>query len=137
MTPRGQRRVSVPRSKSGDYARVADNFYHGAELAKEFEYWNAAGLLVVHSAIAYTDAVTIHVGGLKSQGEDHMAAVDLIREVVELDESGRRAAGHLARIIEQKNSVAYNGDVFSRQDVDALWKHLERYRPWANLILRR
>lgn len=136
MSPRGQRRASVPKSKSSDYAKVAESFYHGAELAKEFEYWNAAGLLVVHAAIAYTDAVTIHVGGVKSQGEDHMAAVGLLKEVVKLDDTGRRAANHLARLIEQKNIVSYSGEIFSRKEVDLLWKHLERYRPWAAVILR-
>src|SRR5882672_1999185 len=103
MIPRISRRASVSREKYQDYMKVADNFYSGAELAKEFEYWNAAGLLIIHAAIAYTDALTIKVGGVKSQGEDHMAAVDLLREVVELNEAGQKAANHLARMIEQKN----------------------------------
>jgi len=43
MTPRRHRRVSVPKSKKSDYIRVAENFYKGAEAAKEFDYSNAAG----------------------------------------------------------------------------------------------
>ncbi|MCG2726610.1 MAG: hypothetical protein L6420_10275 [Elusimicrobia bacterium] len=70
MTPRRHCRVSVPRSKNSDYARVAENFYHGAETAKEFEYWNAAGVLIIHAAIAYADAITIKFGGVKNKGED-------------------------------------------------------------------
>src|SRR3989344_6089805 len=110
MTPRMSRRTSVHRTKYHDYVKVADNFYLGAELAKEFEYWNAAGVLIIHAAIAYTDAVTIKVGAVKSQGEDHMAAVDLLREVVALDEPGQKASHHLARMIEQKKVVSYSGE---------------------------
>ncbi len=135
MTPRRSRRVSVLRVKYHDYVKVADNFYSGAELAKEFEYWNAAGVLIIHAAIAYTDAVTIKVGGVKSQGEDHMAAVDLLREVVALDETGQKASNHLARMIEQKNVVSYGGEGFTRTNIEQLWKQLERYKAWAVSIL--
>lgn len=135
MTPRGQRRASVPRSKSPDYARVGENFYRGAELAKEFEYWNAAGVLIVHAAIAYTDAVTIRLGGVKSRGEDHMAAADLLRQVAALDEEGLRAARHLERVIHEKNRVSYEGDIYTRKDIEELWKRLLRYRSWARSLL--
>ena len=135
MTPRIGRRASVPRTRYRDYVKVADNFYSGAELAKEFEYWNAAGVLIIHAAIAYSDAITIKVGGVKSQGEDHMTAVDLLREVVALDEAGQRATHHLARMIEQKNVVSYSGEVYAKTDIEQLWKQLERYKKWVMSIL--
>lgn len=131
MTPRRHRRVSVPKSKKSDYARVAENFYRGAEVAKEFEYCNAAGVLIVHAAIAYTDALTIKFGGVKSKGEDHMAAIDLLRQVVALDEQGEAGARHLERIINEKTRVSYEGEVYTKKDVDNLWKHLLRYQAWA------
>ena len=77
MSPRRTKRASVERSKYSDYLKVAESFYSGAETVRAFEYWNAAGLLIVHAAIAYTDAITIKISGVKSQGEDHMEAVDL------------------------------------------------------------
>lgn len=132
---RKTKRVAVPREKFQDYARVADNFRAGAETAMAFEYWNAAGVLIIHAAIAYSDALTIKVGGLKSQGEDHMDAVDLVRQVVALDKSGEGALNHLWRMIQEKNVVSYHGEIYARQDVDKLWKHLERYRQWAVSIL--
>lgn len=135
MTPKKNTRKSVERAKWRDFAQVADSFYKGAELAKDFEYWNAAGLLIIHSAIALTDALTVKVGGVKSSGEDHLAAVDLLREIVSLDARGNEAAKHLVRMIDQKNLVSYSGDVYTRAEVDTLWKHLERYRPWAFLVL--
>jgi len=131
MTPRITKRVSVPRSKKSDYAKVAESFYNGAEMARGFEYWNAAGVLIVHASIAYTDALTIRFGGIRSKGEDHMAAVDILRQVMALDEEGRTGARHLERIINEKNRVSYEGEIYTKKDVDALWKHLLRYRAWA------
>ena len=135
MTPRMSRRVSVSRSKTHDYVKVADNFYAGAEAAREFEYWNAAGVLIIHAAIAYTDAITIKVGGVKSQGEDHMAAVDLLKEIVVSREDDQRAVNHLARMLEQKNLVSYSGEVYTRADIEKLWKQMERYKGWALFAL--
>lgn len=137
MTPRMMKRISVHRGRYHDYAKVADNFYLGANLAKEFEYWNAAGVLIIHSAIAYTDAITIKIGGVKSQGEDHMAVIDLVKKVVVLDEDGQKALNHLARMIEQKNLVSYSGEVYEQSDIEKLWKQLERYKKWAISILGR
>lgn len=117
MTPKQRDRKSVARSKSADYARVADSFYNGSETAKEFEYWNAAGV--------------------RSNGNDHMGAIDLMREVVMLDDRGNKALRHLARIIEQKNLVSYSGEIYAKEDVDKLWRHLERYRDWAHLMLEK
>ncbi len=38
-------------------------------------------------------------------------------------------------MIQEKNIVFYQGEVYRRQDVDKLWKHLERYKPWALSVL--
>lgn len=49
------------------YKKIAENFYLAAIHEIEYEIWNAAGLLIIHSAITYSDAVTIKYGGVKSQ----------------------------------------------------------------------
>ncbi len=128
-------RVKVNREKSFDYASVADNFTKGAELAKEFGYWNAAGVLIVHAAIAYTDAITIKVAGVKSRGEDHTETTRLVEEVVALDEDGRKALNKLRRLIEEKNLVSYRGEIYRRDDIEKMWKLLERYKNWAVEII--
>ena len=137
MTPRLGKRVSIPRGKYHDYIRVADNFYAGADVARNFEYWNAAGVLIIHAAIAYSDAITIKVGGVKSRGDDHMAGVDLLKEVVVLSEDGKKAVNHLARMIDEKSLVSYSGEIYTRGDVESLWKQLERYKKWAIGMLAR
>ncbi len=135
MTPRISRRTSIAKSEHHNYVKVADNFYSGADLAKQFEYWNAAGVLIIHAAIAYSDAITIKVGGVKSQGDDHMSVIDLMRDIVELDEHGQRAINHLVRMIDQKNLVSYSGEVYEKTDIEKLWKQLERYKEWVVMIL--
>lgn len=131
MTPRQAKRVQVPRPRGQDYFAVAESFFNGAQVAKDFEYWNAAGVLMVHAAIAYTDALTIQFGGVRSKGEDHMAAADLLRQVARLDEPDLLQVRHFERIINEKNRVSYEGEIFHRKDIEPLWKHLSRYREWA------
>lgn len=132
MTPRRDRIVAVPRSKSADYAHVADSFFGGAELAKEYEYWNAAGVLIVHAAIAYADAISIKYRGERSKGGDHMAAIEMLRQVADADpDAGKRVVRHFEDILSEKSRVSYEGEVYRQKDIDALWKHLERFRAWA------
>ena len=137
MSPRKSKRASVDRAKYKDYLKVAESFHSGAETARAFEYWNAAGLLIVHAAIAYTDAITIKIGGVKSHGEDHMAAVDLVKQTVVLDKSDEKALNHLSQMIQEKNLVSYSGEVYGMQDIEKLWKHLDRYKSWVILVLER
>jgi len=133
---RRRKRDRVDRHRSRDYLRVADNFYQGAEVAREFEYWNAAGVLIIHAAIAYADAITIKVAGMKSRGEDHRDLVDLIEEVVALDAQGRAAVNQLRRLIDEKNLVSYSGEVYTRAAIARLGKLVERFRSWALILLR-
>ncbi|MFN0117556.1 MAG: hypothetical protein ACKVQC_04585 [Elusimicrobiota bacterium] len=130
-------RQSQDRSKYKDFKQVAENFFQGAEAAKEFEYWNAAGVLIVHAAIAYTDALTIKVGGVKSKGEDHMAAIDLVREVVNLSENSLNSLRHFSDLINQKNLVSYSGEIYAKKDIEMMWKKLVRYRDWIVTLLDR
>jgi hypothetical protein len=103
----------------------------------ELEYWTAAGLLIVHSAIAYTDALCIQQSGQKSSGDNHEDAVALLDEVVAGGEEKTKAINQLRRIIEEKTKVSYLGDLYSSAQAEELWKRLKRYRDWAVAILNR
>lgn len=92
-------------------------------------------MLIVHAAIAYADAVTIKVGGVKSQGEDHHETIALLTELLAPDEQGTRALNQLRRIIDQKTSVSYAGEVYEQKDVDSLWKSVDRFRTWCLAVL--
>lgn len=75
------KRRTVDRSKWKGYRKVASGFCEAASLAREFDYFNAAGVLIVHSAIAYTDAITIREAGANSQGEDHLDAASFLESL--------------------------------------------------------
>jgi hypothetical protein len=129
--PRLSQKINVDCSKASNYKYVADNFYDGAQVAAEYEYWNAAGVLIVHSAIAYGDAITIKFGGFKSKGEDHQALVNLIESITAQSPKKKSALLHLTKLIDQKNAVSYSGDIYKKADIDQMWKHLERFKLWA------
>lgn len=132
---RGGSRVSVQRSKAADYRTVAESFYNGAEVAAEFNYWNAAGVLYVHAAIALADAMSIKLGGVRCRGEDHHETVALLNELVAPSQQKQKALNQLRTIIDHKNLVAYSGEVFNRRDVEKLAKLFDRFRTWALSIL--
>ena len=129
--PRTTTRKAVDRAKSADYLTVADNFFKAAELAREFEYWNAAGLLIVHAAIAFADAICVKLGGVKSRGEDHHEAIALLSKLTAVSQEQKQALNQFRRIVDHKTSVSYAGDVYGRKDVELLWRLAARFRDWA------
>ena len=108
----------------------------GAEVASEYEYWNAAGVLIVHSAIAFCDAITVKYGKVKSKGEDHQDVVNLINTLIADSVEKKKAVLQLSKIISHKNLVSYSGEIYSKTDVDKLWKYLKRFVIWADNILK-
>jgi hypothetical protein len=114
---------------------VGEHFAQAAQLATEFQYWNAAGVLLVHAAIALTDALTIKAGGVKSAGEDHLLAADLLETVLVMDAEAKRAIGHLRALIQEKTLVSYSGEFYRQEDVRRMARHLNRYRTWADRLL--
>ena len=129
--PNSRTRIPVHRTKVKDYQSVAESFYRGAELAREFEYWNASGVLIVHAAIALADAIAIKLAGVKSRGEDHHETIVLLEEVVAPGEEKKKALLHLRRIIDHKNAVSYSGELYEKKDIEQLWKQVARFREWA------
>ena len=136
MTKKAPRKA-VDRGEAGSYAAAGHEFARAAELARAREYWNAAGLLLVHSAIAYADAVCIGSKGVKSTSENHLDAVTLLAEVTSKSVERDRAVQHLRRLIEQKNRAAYTGISFRAADVERLAIHAERFDAWAKRLLTR
>src|SRR3989304_8884879 len=130
-------RKSVPRNRYKEYENVAEHFYEAAKDSMELEYWTAAGVLIVHSAIAYTDSLCIKLAGVKSIGEDHEEAVNLLENSVAEGEEKSKAINQLRRLIEEKTKVSYLGELYSTSQTKEMWKSLERFRKWAIEILMR
>ena len=69
-------------TKYKNFLKVANNFGNAADLAYEFNYYNASGVLYIHAAIAYSDAITIKLSGKKSSGDNHYEVIQLLENVV-------------------------------------------------------
>ncbi len=130
------RRSKVSPDRWSQFHHLAIVFKDAALLAQEFEYWNAAGVLIVHAAIAFTDALTVKMRGVKSGAENHHQAGQLVQETVALETDGKRALKHFFAIIEHKTLISYSGWIYRRQEIITLWKHLERYRKWVESMLK-
>ena len=100
-------------------------------------YWTAAGVLIVHAAIAYVDALCIQQSGQRSTGENHEDAISLLDEAISDGDEKTSAMKQLRRIIEEKTKVSYLGDLYSATQAEDLWKRLKRFRAWAVQILDR
>jgi len=134
---KGRARKSVPRRRFREYQNVAEHFYQAAKDSMELEYWTAAGVLIVHSAIAFADALSIKLSGVKSAGENHEDAVVLVENAVAEGEGKTKALNQLRRIIEEKTKVSYLGELYTASQTKEMWKRLERFRNWTIIILTR
>jgi hypothetical protein len=130
-------RKTIDKTEYKKYQRVAEHFFEAAADSLALEYWTAAGVLIVHSAIAFTDAACIQQSGQRSAGDDHEDAIELLNLLIAHGEGKNRAIGHLRRIIEEKTKVSYLGDLYTAAQAKDLWKHLERFRSWIENILNR
>jgi hypothetical protein len=135
--PRKSNRAQVDRGKGPSYADAGEEFFRSAEREAEGRSWNSAGVLIVHAAIAWADAVAIELAGVKSTSENHQDAVRLIGEVAEGRPGRDEAVSHLRRIIAEKTHVSYMAKSWQGRDYEALRKHAERFRAWAMKLLGR
>lgn len=126
----------IDNAKYLDFLKVAQNFEEGARLASEFEYFNAAGVLIIHAAIALADSVTIKLASKKSVGENHYEVISLLNEVTPASELKTNSINHFKALIDHKNFVSYSGDIYFKKDVDKLWKHFDRFKSWTEIILK-
>lgn len=122
-------------SKYSNFLKVAENFSQAADIAAEFEYYNAAGVLIIHSAIALADAVTIRFSSSKCTGENHYEVIKLLKESVPNTKSAATAVTHFEKLIDHKNAVSYQGDLYKQSDILMLMKHFKRFEKWIKSIL--
>ncbi|MGA7723244.1 MAG: hypothetical protein WCA84_18905 [Ignavibacteriaceae bacterium] len=118
-----------------DFIKVSDDFSNGSESAYTFEYYNAAGVLVIHAAIALADAVTIKLSGKKCSGESHYDIIDLLRLVTPPSQNKNKSLDQFKKLIDHKNKVSYYGDIYFKKDVDKLLNHFKRFKSWAGMLL--
>ena len=100
-------------------------------------YASAAALLAVHSAISYSDAVLIGLGGTRPRGENHREAVTALRRActrAKIDQQGIR---HFQKLLGVKTDISYGEKRVDDERVEALCITAERFQVWAERILRK
>jgi len=131
MTPKKLSKKSVDRIQWKQYYVVAEEYYKGAMNNQDNELWTSASILFVHAAIAYTDALTIKAGSVKSAGDDHTQAIYLVEQTLFLSKEDKTALNRLGKILGEKSKVAYGGKVYSRKQADKIKTNCIRYRTWV------
>ena len=128
-------RKTIDPSLAVKYLKVARALRSGAVALltiadEEDPYGNAIGVLAVHAAIAYNDALTIAYGGKKSTGEDHKRAVDLLREILG-NRLPKEVSQDLRNILGLKDTFSYLGSYQRVDDAQKLVDRLRRFGEWA------
>jgi len=123
-------RKKIDINKFSNFIKVSENFYEGAKNANKFEYYNAAGVLVIHAAIALADSVTIKYSGEKCSGDNHYEIIGLLNEKTPESRLKTNALNQFKKLIDHKNIVSYSGDIYTKQDIAKLFKYFERFSNW-------
>jgi len=111
------------------YWNKAEEFYETMQHAYKNRTWTAVGLNAVHCVISSCDAVLVKSQGIRSAGEDHMQAFELLaRSPIEGIE---KQTATVRRIIAKKNVIAYENREFRESEASDIFKQTERFYRWA------
>lgn len=120
---------AVERSEYKTYLKKADEFYDTMLQAKERGKWNAVGLNAVHCAISSSDAMLVFYAGIRSASDDHLAAIDLLSNSIELpDVKSKRET--LRKILVKKSIIEYENRDFTQKEALEILKLIERFYSW-------
>jgi hypothetical protein len=124
----------VEAGKHLDFEKISRDFENGYNSAYTFEYYNAAGVLIIHAAIALADSITIKLAGKKCSGESHYDVMELLRQVTPSSTNKGNALDQFKKLIDHKNQVSYQGDIYYKKDADKLHKYFDRFKFWAESL---
>jgi hypothetical protein len=129
MTPKRIKTINVEKTDYKVFLKKAADLHDIMLKARDTENWTAVGLNAVHCAISCCDAMlTFHLG-IRSAGEDHMQAADLLTRLPSAVESGEAAT--FKRIIAKKNLIAYDNRKFRQSEAMDILKLAERFYKWT------
>jgi hypothetical protein len=100
-------------------------------------YASAAALLAVHSAISYSDALLIGLGGAKPRGENHREAIAVLKRTCSGARIDHQGIKHLDRLLSAKTDISYGEKQVDHERIAALCIAAERFQVWAERILQR
>jgi hypothetical protein len=95
---------------------------------------SVAASLAVLAGIAASDAACCAALGRRARGQDHKAAVDLLRQV---EPGGAEAAAKLDRLLDIKDTAQYGVIYVSGRDLKAAMRNAEALVTFALAVVRR
>lgn len=99
-------------------------------LIGEPKYGNGLAIVAIHSAIAYTDALTVTYREVKSTDGDHSrAAQALLHALGPLADPPQVA--RLRTILDAKSHASYSGSYYTLEDGQEILRELEPFADWA------
>lgn len=125
MTPKKIKTIAVNKRDYKIYLKKAEDFYEMMQKAQDSEAWTAVGLNAVHCAISCCDALSTFHLGVRSGGENHVQAVDLLFRISKL--GGSSEVSTFKRIIAKKSIIAYECREFRRPEAIDIAKLAERF----------
>jgi hypothetical protein len=98
-------------------------------------YASAAALLAVHSAISYSDALLIGLGGARPRGENHREAISALRLVCTGAKIEPRGIAHLQKLLSAKTDISYGEKPVNEVRIAALCDAATRFETWVERVL--
>jgi hypothetical protein len=99
------------------------------------EYASAAALLAVHSAISYSDALLIGLGGARPRGENHREAITALKRVCTGAKIETQGIPHLQKLLSAKTDISYGEKPVNEVRIAALCDAATRFETWAERVL--
>lgn len=121
------RTKEVPKTDCHGYLKTAKEYVEGAKDHYEKKRFIATCGDCVHGMIAASDALTIFFLGRKSAGQNHMDAINLLRQVVPNDDPLSREITRFQRVLGLKNAAEYDGGRVNQHDAESALRDARKF----------
>ncbi len=91
--------------------------------------------MIIHAAIALADAVTIRFGSVKCTGKNHYKEIKLLQETAPKSKQISIAITHFDKLIDHKNTVSYQGELYKLAGIKSLRKHYDIFNACVEKIM--
>ncbi|MDO8806176.1 MAG: hypothetical protein Q7R35_17305 [Elusimicrobiota bacterium] len=135
MSPKKHRTRHVSEAEAKSYLKKAEEFYQTMLESCRQRRWNSAGLAGVHCAISATDAALGFKAKVRSAGESHYEAVELLCIHIKHEKVSVQSA-RLTRILGQKSIVEYDSREFTEREASDITKDVGRYLDWVKTLFQ-
>jgi hypothetical protein len=120
------------------YYRRAGQLANAMKLCRDdlSAYASAAALLAVHSAISYSDALLIELGGKRPRGENHQDAVPALKRTCSKAKVDHQGITHLQTLLSVKTDISYGEKQIDNERIEKICIAAERFQTWAERALK-